>query len=249
MRSVVLCLASSLVVAFFASPASAETGADCAAVCEHRVSCGLAADGDDCADECRAVAPAYPSWAIAAYVHEGCAELRGDEPTYRNAVLAARACDHRAACTGSPDRDQCVADIVMAAYRDDVLSDYATWSCERVQQSEPVHHEIRQVVETCKHLLECEVPGDMLQCLRLAKENYFERHAYPLSQLEAWGGASCESLRGTVYIIPPAQAGSRGSSGWSSARSSDGWAPGWFGSWTDTRGNKVYHRPPGPGVF
>lgn len=217
---------------------------DCAAVCEHRASCGLTSA--DCMRDCAAIAPAYPSWAIQSYVHEACDDVRRDEPTYRNAVLAAKACDRRNACLGKPDRDQCVADITMAAYSDSVLVDYATWSCERIAEAEPVHLEIRQVVHTCKHLLECQVPGEMRQCLLTAKDFYFDRHAYELSQLEQWERTDCTTLRQTVFIIPPQQA-PRPSGGWTGSQG--GWAPGWFGSWTDTRGNKVYHRPPGPGVF
>lgn len=240
----VLSLAITSLLTFFAATSRAD---DCAAVCEHRASCGLSSS--DCLRECAAIAPAYPSWATQSYLHESCDDLKKDEPTFKNAVLAARACDRRASCLGKPDRDQCVADITMAAYRDDVLSDYATWTCERIGEAESVHLEIRQVVHTCKHLLECQVPGEMRQCLLTAKDFYFDRHAYELSQLETWEQTDCETLRQTVYIIPPQQAARQGSSGWSSARSKDGWAPGWFGSWTDTRGNKVYHRPPGPGVF
>jgi|GEM_PF-3664381 len=221
---------------------------DCRSVCEHRASCGLT--GGDCEAECATIAAAYPSWAVAAYVRESCADVQKDEPTYRNAVLAAKACDRRASCGQSADRDQCVADITMAAYRDDVLVDYATWTCERITEAEPVHQQIRQMVHTCKHLLECEVPGDMRACLLITKEYLFDRKAYDVSQLARWEVEGCDTLKQTVFIVPPQQAHapSPGSS-WSSGRSKDGWAPGWFGSWTDTRGNKVYHRPPGPGVF
>lgn len=220
--------------------------ADCAAGCERRRACGLAEEAAVCASSCEAIKPAFGG-TLDTYAQGDCANIQREEPLYQNAVRCAKGCERRVACLNVTDKDACVADCSMAGLKPEHLDEYGSATCEWIQAREADHQQLRQMIHTCKRLLECNVPGTMSGCLGLAKRN-LQTGVYGVDKLTSLEQESCDVLQKTAYIEPPPQAAG-GNAGGYSGGGGNRWAPGWFGSWTDSHGNKVYHRPPGPGSF
>ena len=105
---------------------------------------------------------------------------------------------------------------------------------------------MRQAVRTCRHLIECAIPGTFAQCLAVVKEYHWVKKQYDFATLTSWQTESCDTLKKKVVIVPPRPAGG-GGGGYSTV---GGFPNGYFGgSWVDGSGNVHSHDPPPRGYF
>ncbi len=191
------------------------SAAGCRAACEHRKQCGLAGEMAACTTDCTSVDFLFTEADFKSYTEADCKAVKSVEASFQATVGCKAACEHRKACLPEKsDIKECVGDCTQLRYGRKDLDAYAASDCANVKKVEPEFASATACLRTCKHVVECKVPGTLDDCT-VECMSKLAKNAYTVEALQKVEAATCEVVKREVRITPrrPVGAGGRATGG------------------------------------
>jgi hypothetical protein len=139
--------------------------------------------------------------------------VKAGDPLFQTTVGCRAACDHRASCIpAASDTQRCVANCSQLGYTRANLDKYAQSGCDEVNKVEPEFEKAAACLTTCKHVVECKVPGEVGECVGECMGN-LGRKVYTLETVRKYADASCDVVKKDIRIKAPKVAASGGGGG------------------------------------